>query len=171
KDTEGKTHTRAVLSFNDPQRGIPSWLAAPAPMGSLEYISPDANVVAGFVVKDPKRLVDDLLGVVETVSADLRKNLDKLQAEHGFDIRNDIAAPLGGEFAFAIDGPILPTPSWKMVFQVNDPEHLQQAVERVVTEINKEAARLGKAGLAWDHTDLSGRAYYTLKSTEFGVEV
>jgi hypothetical protein len=171
KDSQGKTHTRAVLSFNEAQRGIPSWLAAPEPMGSLEYISPDANVVAGFVVKDPAALVDDLLGVVETVSPDLRKNLDKLQAERGLNIRQDFAAPLGGEFAFAIDGPILPTPSWKMVFEVNDPEHLHQTLERVVTEINKEAARLSKAGLTWDRADISGRTYYTLRSADFGVEV
>src|SRR5215216_4939816 len=118
KDTNGKTHTQASLSFSDAQRGIPSWLAAPGPMGSLEYISPDANVVAGFVVKNPATLVDELLGVLETVSPDLRKNLEKQQTDHGLDIRNDIAAPLGGEFAFAIDGPILPTPSWKLVFEV-----------------------------------------------------
>src|SRR6185503_6588529 len=49
KDTNGKTHTQASLSFNDTQHGIPSWLAAPGPMGSLEYISPNANLVAGFV--------------------------------------------------------------------------------------------------------------------------
>src|SRR6185503_17472238 len=42
KDSDGKTHTQASLSFSDAQRGIPSWLAAPGPMGSLEYISPDA---------------------------------------------------------------------------------------------------------------------------------
>src|SRR5437667_1527527 len=101
KDSGGKTHTQASLSFNEAQRGIPSWLAAPGPMGSLEYISPDANVVAGFVVKNPVALVDDLLGVVETVSPDLRKNLDQQQANHGLDIRKDFAAPLGGEFAFA----------------------------------------------------------------------
>ena len=59
KDTNGKTHTQASLSFNDSQRGIPSWLAAPGPMGSLEYISPNANVVAGFVVKNPVSMVDD----------------------------------------------------------------------------------------------------------------
>ena len=171
KDTDGKTHTQASLSFNESQRGIPSWLAAPGPMGSLEYISPDANVVAGFVVKNPVSLVDDLLGVLETVSPELRRNLDKLQSDHGLDIRNDIAAPLGGEFAFAIDGPILPTPSWKMVFQVNDPEHLQQTLERVVVEVNKEAARFGKAGLVWEQSDISGRTYYTLRSTDFGVEV
>lgn len=170
KETQGKTHTRAVLSFND-ARGIPSWLAEPGPMGSLEYISPDANVVAGFVVKNPVSLVDDLLGVVETVSPDLRKNLDKLQAERGLDIRRDFAAPLGGEFAFAIDGPILPTPSWKMVFEVNDPQHLQQTLERVVMEVNKEAAKFGKTGLVWDRADISGRTYYTLRSADFGVEV
>jgi hypothetical protein len=171
KDTDGRTHTQASLSFNESQRGIPSWLASPGPMGSLEYISPDANVVAGFVVKNPVSLVNDLLGVVETVSPELRRNLDKLQTDHGLDIRKDIAAPLGGEFAFAIDGPLLPTPSWKMVFQVNDPEHLQQTLERVVVEVNKEAAKFGKAGLVWEQSDISGRTYYTLRSADFGVEV
>jgi hypothetical protein len=168
---QGKTHTMATVSFNEAERGIPSWLADPGPMGSIEYISPDANVVAGFVVRDPVKLVDDLLGVLETVSPDLRKNLDKQQADRGLDIRRDIAAPLGGEFAFAIDGPILPTPSWKMVFEVNDSAHLQQTLERIVGEINKEAAKFGKAGLVWDRADISGRSYYTLKSADFGVEV
>jgi hypothetical protein len=168
KDSNGKTHTQASLSFNDAQRGIPSWLAAPGPMGSLEYISPDANVVAGFVVKNPVSLVDDLLGVLETVSPELRKYIDKQQTERGLDIRNDIAAPLGGEFAFAIDGPLLPTPSWKLVFEVNDPQHLQQALERVVGEVNKEAARFGQGGLAWEQADMAGHKYYTLRSTNFG---
>ena len=169
KDTNGKTHTQATLSFNDANRGIPSWLAAPGPMGSLEYISPDANVVAGFVVKNPVTLVDDLLGVLESVSPDLRKNLDKLQSDHGLNLRDDIAAPLGGEFAFAIDGPILPTPSWKLVFEVNDPAHLQQTLERVVGEVNKQAAYFGKSGLSWEKADVGGRTYFTLRSTDFGA--
>lgn len=168
KDSNGKTHTQASLSFNDAQRGIPSWLAAPGPMGSLEYISPDANVVAGFVVKNPVALVDDLLGVLDTVSPEFRKQLDKQQSERGLNIRNDIAAPLGGEFAFAIDGPLLPTPSWKLVFEVNDPEHLQQTLEHVVGEVNKEAAKSGKGSLAWEKADLGGRTYYTLRSSDFG---
>ena len=171
KTAEGKTHTAATVSFSEASRGIPSWLADPAPMGSLEYISPDANVVAGFVVRDPVKLVDDLLGVLETVSPDLRKNLDKQQADRGLDIRKDIAAPLGGEFAFAIDGPILPTPAWKMVFEVHDTDHLQRTLEQIVREVNKEAAKFGKSGLVWDRAEVSGRAYYTLKSADFGVEV
>ena len=169
KDTNGKTHTQASLSFNDAQRGIPSWLAAPGPMGSLEYISPDANVVAGFVVKNPVTLVDDLLGVLGTVSPELVKHIEQQQTARGINLRNDIAAPLGGEFAFAIDGPLFPTPSWKLVFEVNDPAHLQQTLEHVVSEVNKEAARFGQGGLAWDKADMGGRTYYTLKSTSFGL--
>ena len=168
KDANGKTNTQASLSFSDTQRGIPAWLAAPGPMGSLEYISPDANVVAGFVVKKPVEMVDDLLGILETIQPDVRKMLDQQQAARGVDIRNDIAAPLGGEFAFAIDGPILPMPSWKLVFEVNDPAHLQQALEHVVSEVNKEAAKFGRKGLNWEQADLGGRKYYTLRSSDFG---
>ena len=171
KDSDGKTHTRAVLSYAEANHGVTAWLAQPAPMGSLEYISPDANVVAGFVVRNPTALVDDLLGVLNKVSPDLNKKLAELQSDHGLDLRKDFAAPLGGEYAFAIDGPILPVPSWKLVFEVNDPAHLQQAFEHVVDEVNKQMAKEGKGGLAWDKTDAGGRTYYTLRSKDFGVEV
>lgn len=171
KEGEGKTHSRAVLSFNEQRKGIASWLAAPGPMGSLEYVSQDANIAAAFVVKEPVALVDDLLGVLETVSPGLRQQLGKIEAEHGLKVREDFAAPLGGEFAFAIDGPILPTPSWKMIFEVNDPTHLQKTFERVVEEINVAASKEGKAGLKWERAEVGGRIFYTLKSSDFGVEV
>ena len=76
--------------------------------------------------------------------------------------------PLGGEFAFAIDGPLLPTPSWKLVFEVNEPAHLQATLESVVNEVNKEAAKFGKKGLAWQQADLGGRKYYA-EVTRFGL--
>ena len=92
-----------------------------------------------------------------------------MQTKHGLNVRTEFAAPLGGEYAFAIDGPILPTPSWKLVFQVNDPEHLQQTFERVVTEVNKQAASEGKQGLEWERSESGGRTFYTLRSRDFGA--
>jgi hypothetical protein len=171
KDQDSKTRTRAVLSYSESNHGVTSWLAQPAPMGSLEYISPDANLVGGFVVRNPTALVDDLLGVLNNVSPDLTKKLTDLQNDHGLDLRKDFAAPLGGEYAFAIDGPILPTPSWKLVFEVNDPAHLQTAFEHVVDEVNKEMVKEGKNGLGWDKTDAGGHTFYTLRSKDFNVEV
>lgn len=172
KDADGKTHTRAVLSYTQADHGVTAWLAQPAPMGSLDYISQDANLVAGFVIKNPTAVVDDLLAVLNSVSPDLNKHIDDLEKNHGLNVRNDFAAPLGGEYAFAIDGPILPTPSWKLIFQVNDPTRLQQTFERVVDEVNKETAKQGKKGLEWDRSDSGGHTFYTLRSKDFGgVEV
>jgi hypothetical protein len=172
REKDGKTQSRASLIFNEAQQhGIASWLAAPGPMGSLQYVSPDANVVTAFVVKEPTALVDDLLGFVETASPDLRKTLQEMEAKQGLNIRDDFAAPLGGEFAFAIDGPILPAPSWKMVFEVYDQARLQQTFERVVEQLNQWAAKEGKGGLRWERTEDGGRTFYTLKSVDFGLEV
>ncbi|MBC7908936.1 MAG: FecR domain-containing protein [Pyrinomonadaceae bacterium] len=170
KEKTGKTQSRAMLTFSQTRRGVASWLAAPGPMGALEFISPDANVTAAFVVKEPTALVDDLLGFIETTKPGLRQQLNQLQTTHGINVRNDIAAPLGGEFAFAIDGPVLPTPSWKVVVEVYDSAKLQQTLERMVTEINKYAAKDGKGGLQWERAEIGGRTFYTLKSVDFGLE-
>ena len=59
-------------------------------------------------------------------------------------------------------------PAWKLVFEVNDPQHLQQALEHAVTEVNKEAAAFGKSGLVWDKTESGDRTFYSLKSPDFG---
>src|SRR4030095_7643676 len=151
--------------------GMPSWLAAPGPMGALEFISPEANVVAAFVVKEPVRLVDDLMSALNAVDPKFTEHLAEFQNDTGLNIRDDFAQPLGGEFAFAVDGPLLPTPSWKMVIEVYDPAHLQQTFERVVVKMNELAAREGKKGFEWDRSDSGGRTFYTLKSIDFGLEL
>ena len=171
KDTEGKTHSRAMVSFKEQRNGIASWLAAPGPMGALNFISPDANMVAAFVVREPASLVDELLGYLDTVSPRMRQDLKVLEADLGLKLREDFAAPLGGEFAFTLDGPVLPTPSWKMIFEVYDPARLQQTLERVVEEVNKRADRLGAGGLRWERSESGGRTFYALKSVTYGVEI
>ena len=171
KEVKAKTQSRAVVSFSEPRRGIASWLAAPGPMGALEFISPNANVATAFVVKEPALLVDDLLGFLETAEPNLRKQLRELEAQQGFDIRRDFAAPLGGEFAFAIDGPVLPTPSWKMVVEVYDQPKLQGTLERVVERLNGWATQHGSGGLRWENTTDGGQTYYSLRSVDFGLQV
>ncbi|HLF83937.1 MAG TPA: FecR domain-containing protein [Blastocatellia bacterium] len=171
KEDQGKSFNRATLSFTDTSHGMASWLAAPGPMGALEFISPDANVVAAFVVKEPVALVDDLMSALNAVDPKFSEHLGEFQSETGLNIRDDFAKPLGGEFAFAVDGPLLPTPSWKMVFEVYDPAHLQQTFERVVEKMNELAVRGGKKGFQWDRSESGGRTFYRLKSLDFGLEV
>ena len=171
KEDGGKTLSRAALTFSEPNRGIASWLAAPGSMGALDFISPNANVATAFVVKEPALLVDDLLGFLETVDPDMRRNLDDIQKSQGFDLRNDFAAPLGGEFAFAIDGPVLPTPSWKIVLEVYDQAKLQGAFERAIAKLNQFSVLHGKGKLSLENTTAGGRVFHSIKSAAAGAEV
>jgi hypothetical protein len=171
KSVDEKTHSRLMVTFKEQRRGIASWLASPGPMGTLNFISPDANMVAAFVVREPASLVEELLGYLNTASPRMRQDLQKLESDSGLKLREDFAAPLGGEFAFALDGPVLPTPSWKMVFEVYDQARLQQTFERVVEKLNEWAAREGRSGLQWERSESGGHTFYTLKSGVYGVEL
>jgi hypothetical protein len=161
------TDTRASLTFSQQRRGIASWLAAPAPLGSLGFFSADANLVAAFAVKSPVDLLDELLAL----SPQLAASLAAAEAKHGFDLRADLAAPLGGEIALGLDGPMLPTPSWELVAEVYDPVRLQQTIAGAVQQANTELVAAGKPGLTLTTTASGGLTYYTIAASAPPVEV
>ncbi len=166
KEKDGKPFNRAVVSYKQNQHGLTSWLAAPGPMGALEFISPDANVVGAFVVQEPTAVVDDLLSTLQTADPESWQKVLDFQNEQGISIRNDIAAPLGSEYAFAVDGPVVPIPSFKAIIQVDDQSHLQTTLERTVEKVNAELTSHGKQALVWNRVDVGGRTFYELKSPD-----
>jgi ferric-dicitrate binding protein FerR (iron transport regulator) len=167
REIGGRAETRAALTFSQPRRGVAAWLAAPAPMGSLAFFSPDANMAAAFAVKSPVSILDELL----SVNPELAQHLADAEAKHGFDVRNDLLAPMGAELAVGLDGPVLPSPSWKLVAEVYDPAHLQQTLEKAVGQINSELVAHGKGGIAITQTSSGSRTFYTIQSAAPKLEV
>ena len=43
QEVDGRADTRAALTFSQQRRGLASWLAPPAPMGALYFVSSDAT--------------------------------------------------------------------------------------------------------------------------------
>jgi hypothetical protein len=161
--------TDAVLEFDGPRRGMAAWLAEPAPMGSLDFISPEASLAGAVVTKDAIELLDDLLF---SIDADLAlEGLEELKEEHGIDLRADVAAFLGGEAAFALDGPVLPIPSWKLVVEVYDPYGLQETIERALDEANACLVEDGQPVLELERTEWSGHTFYAIRHLESGFSV
>ncbi len=171
KEVNGQSQSSAMVRFDESNHGLGSWLAAPGPMGALDYVSPDASLVTAFVIKNPSALTDDILSAIETTEPNFRAKLAQLQAVHGIDVRSDFAATLGGEFAVALDGPVLPSPSWKLVVEVYDTARLQQSLERAVTEVNKLLAAEGKPQIQFEHVEANGRTYHRLTTPNAPVEV
>src|SRR6267154_727198 len=63
-ESSSQEDNRITLEFNGPRHGIASWLAAPAPMGSLEYVSANAGAAVSFVAKQPALMLDDILSTI-----------------------------------------------------------------------------------------------------------
>jgi hypothetical protein len=147
------TQNRATVSFAGPRTGVASWLAAPAPMGALDFVTPAASFAAAFVVKEPALVLDDLLRLIETLNPRMRLELAQLEARTGVQLRADLAATLGNDLVAAIDGPLLPLPSWKLVMEVQDPGRLAHSLERLVAELNRVTSAAGRPGLTWQRQE------------------
>lgn len=152
-----KTLTEAALTFDGPRAGMAAWLADPGPMGALEFISPDATAVGGFVVNNPAALVEELFEMLPMEGR--QEFLDRFREETGLDLLADVVAPLGGEVVFALDGPILPKPAWKLVLEVYDPVAMQRTIETAVEQLN----RSGEAEqITLKETRVKGQDYWAL---------
>ncbi|PYX30017.1 MAG: hypothetical protein DMG77_11070 [Acidobacteria bacterium] len=163
REVGGKTENRAALTFASERRGVASWLAAPASMGALDFISPDASMVNAVVIKNPRSIMEELFQIIGSSEPKFPSELSEFEAKTGVSVLDDITAPLGGEFTFAFDGPMLPTPRWKAVFEVYDPATLQSTIAKLVDSFNREAHHPDVSlQLAKQH--VGSQIYYTLRN-------
>jgi hypothetical protein len=162
RDLAGKSESHADLTFASERQGVASWLAAPASMGSLEFVSPEASMVTSAVIKNPRSIMEEVFKMAGSGDPEFTKQLADFEAKSGVNVLNDIAAPLGGEVTMAFDGPMLPTPRWKLIFEVYDPSTLQSTMERLIDSYNRENTK-GHA-LEVTRKQVGSRVYYTISS-------
>ncbi|MBI4875843.1 MAG: hypothetical protein HY822_14500, partial [Acidobacteria bacterium] len=142
KEIGGRTDTQATLYFRDGSTCPAAWLAPPAPIGALDFVSPEATMAAGFVLKNPVLALEELAAMNSRIPPEIR----------------ELAPSLGGEFALAFDGAGFPPMTWKIAAEVNDPLRLQAAIERLLAE-KKQAVRMRQESFG-------GRTYYLLSLAE-----
>ncbi len=168
-ESSSQEDNRITLEFNGQRRGIASWLAAPAPMGSLDYVSSNAGAAVSFVAKQPALMLDDIFSTIGASDPNFSQSLAQTNSELGLNLRDDLASALGGELTLALDGPVLPTPSWKAVVEVNNSGALQLAIEKLVQDVNREAQKSNHPGVALNQTQAGGRTFYTIQLEGAGL--
>ena len=165
REVGGKSESHADLMFASERQGVASWLAAPASMGSLEFVSPEASMVTSAVIKNPRSIMEEVFKMIGSGDADFTQHLAEFETKTGVNVLNDIAAPLGGEVTMAFDGPMIPTPRWKLIFEVYDPTTLQATIGKLVDSFNREAATKGHT-LQLTQRQVGSRTYFVVSSSE-----
>lgn len=155
KTNLGSAENTVSLSFAGARHGIASWLHAPGPMGTLEFVSPQASFAAAFLARDPRLLLEELLRGAGLATA----FVSDLQRQTNVNLLDDVAGSLGGEAALAIDGPLLPVPGWKAAIEVQSPMRLQTAIGALVAAVQTAGPA---AGFALSSETVNNRTYYAL---------
>ena len=107
--------------------------------------------------------MEELFQIIGSNNPTFPEDLSKFEAKTGVSVLDDMTAPLGGEVTIAFDGPVLPTPRWKVVLEVYDPATLQSTITKLVDSFNREATgREGALQLA--KREIGSQTYYILRN-------
>jgi hypothetical protein len=170
REVAGVPENRLNLQFVGVRQRMASWLASPAPVGSLDYVSPNASLAVAALTKDPTAIADDILAMASQ-SKDKPVNWSDIDAKLQISLRDDLMANLSGEFLFSIDGPVLPAPSWKLVIGVNDPAALENALERLTQAIDTQTQSAKAHRLKIEPETAGSRTYYVIHDLISGAEI
>jgi hypothetical protein len=169
RERNGLPQNNLNVQFSGSRQRVASWLGSPAPIGSLDFITPNASLAFATLTKEPAAIADDLMAMAEQKhggNADWSEVDEKLQIS----VRDDLAANLGGDFLMALDGPVLPTPAWKLVIEVNNSDQLESALERMVASLRNQMQGPKEHPAEIVPRMEGDRKYYTIHDVKAGTD-
>lgn len=148
----GQSASQIEVSFTRPRRGMMSWLAAPGPLGSLDFVSPKAALAVSFLLKNPAEILDDVKNLATTANPTSSASFDQIEHQLNLSLRDDLFGRLSGEIAIEVDRPTPPNQTWKVFLKTNDSEGLQATLSKL----------FAAAQIRPGHFTDNGITYYTV---------
>src|ERR1700733_995886 len=137
------------LSFTGPRRSAASWLAAPMPLGSLDFASPKSAMVVSVALKNMGEVFDDLHVLAATSNPNAFAALPAMEQAMHMSLRDDLLSQLQGEITFAVTDFSAPQPEWRAVLRVNDSDRLLAAFNKVLKSAPVVAKQSEEEGVTY----------------------
>jgi type IV pilus assembly protein PilA len=150
---EGKQVSEGEVSFTRPRRGVMAWLAPPAALGSLDFISPSPVAVASLKLKNPAEIYDDVRALSTASNPNSFAMVDAFEHSLNISVRNDVLGQLGGEITGELVSYLPQQAVWRAVLSVKDSAKLQQSLNTLLSAVTGPPAK----------SEADGITYYTLK--------
>jgi hypothetical protein len=149
---EGKSVSEGEVSFTRPRRGVMAWLASPAALGSLDFISPSPVAVVSLKLKNPAEIYDDVRALSTASNPNLFAMVDAFEHSLNISVRNDLLGQLGGEITGELVSYSQQQAVWKSVLSVKDSAKLQQSLDTLLSAVTGPPAK----------SEADGITYYTV---------
>ena len=149
KSMAGQSSSRGELSFTGPRRGVASWLAAPAPLGGLDFVSPHAVLASVVRLKNLGEIFDDFQDLATASNPTAFAMLPQMEQTLGLSLKNDLLSHLTGEIAVELDSVNPPDPAWKAILGVDDTERLQATFNKLLATVPVIAQQSEEDGVTY----------------------
>jgi hypothetical protein len=149
KSVAGQPASQTELSFTGPRHGVASWLAAPALLGSLDFVSPKAILSGTVVLTNPAQIFEDVKELATSSNPNAFATLARSEDALRLSLKEDLLSHLGGEITFELDSPIQSAPVWKAILRVNDANRLQQTLSTLLATLPFEAQKTDEGGVTY----------------------
>jgi hypothetical protein len=102
--------------------------------------------------------------MIASGNAIFEQDLSNFEAETSVNVLDDLATALGGDVTLAFDGPVLPTPRWKLIVEVYDPAILQATITKLVDSFDRQQKSQGHR-LVLTKQRVASQTYYIVRNS------
>jgi uncharacterized protein DUF3352 len=149
KTVDGQAGSQMELTFTSPRHGVASWLAAPGPLGSLDFLSPKAVIAGAVRLKDPALIFVDLKDIATAQNPNALAALAQMEQGLKISLRDDLLSRLSGEIGYEADNVPSTKPAWRAILKVNDPDRLQATLNTLLATMHVNAQQSENGGVTY----------------------
>jgi hypothetical protein len=132
KELGDQAVSQMELSFNGPRHGAAAWLAKPATLGSLDFVSPKAMLALSLKLVSPGQIFEDIKQMAGPASANQFAAIEGGQKALNLNLKDDLLNLLTGEITLELDEISQPMPKWRAFLGVKDADHLQRTLAQLM---------------------------------------
>lgn len=147
KQVADRAVSETELSFIGPRHGAASWLVAPAPLGSLDFVSPKAVLVVAAALKNLAEVFDDVKDLAASSNPNAFAALPQMEQAMQISLRDDVLSQLQGEITFELRDFVETQPAWNAILRVNDQDRLRKTLDRLFLNARVPTRQFDEAGV------------------------
>jgi hypothetical protein len=149
KSVAGQEVSQAELSFTGPRHGMAGWIGKPAPLGSLDFVSPKAMMAVTMVLTSPAQIFDDIREIATASNPNAFATLTQAEQVLRLSVKEDLLRHLAGELTLELDNIARPKPEWKAILKVNNVAGLQQSLDTLLAAVHFETEQADEGGVTY----------------------
>jgi type IV pilus assembly protein PilA len=148
-EAAGKTGSQLTVTFSGKRHGAAAWIANPAPLGGLDFVSAKPMAALSLVLQNPGDVLEGAEALAKTAHSKMFDSLPGMEKMLGLSLKDDVLGLLGGEITLELREFSGSKADWRVLFSVKDAEHLEKNLAKLLDATHMETHTTEEGGVTY----------------------